>query len=371
MIDRPSPGPAGLPGLTDTRTLAVGARTTVLAARDATSGQRVAVKLSHDAQGAARLAAEARALGAIGPHPNVVTLHRTDRTDDDRSILVLELCEGSLADRVDEHGPLPVRTAIAVAVRIAGALETASRAGVVHGALAPHDLLVTRYDEVVVGGFGSASPDPTPAPGAPRRRVPTAADDVRGLAEVLGAIAPPVGDPSTAEARALDELLTRCLVAPSTGPGTPLEFAQRLRAIEHDAGWDPTPCRIGGVDATIGTGVGPDPEVVRRGRAAATTGLPPLRLDAFAAPTQRGGPQLRPRSEARIHLPPSGRFTRLTAGWDAPDGADGGEGRAGGATGRPSGAGEGGVRRGRARGPRGWIRGRRRRGRSGGGDARS
>src|ERR671932_741876 len=63
---------------------------------------------------------------------------------------------GTLKDRLLKRGPLPPRTAAAVALQIAEALWVAHRAGVVHRDIKPHNVLVTEAGNVEVGDFGIA-----------------------------------------------------------------------------------------------------------------------------------------------------------------------------------------------------------------------
>jgi hypothetical protein len=181
----PRDGPAGF---TDTEVIAESATATILRARDRTTGQPVALKLLRDPGDRATAgrdvdpgggaAVRVRALGTLGQHPNVVTLHRVERTPDGRTLLVLELCTGSLADGPRARALTAPQHAVAVALALAGAIETAHRAGIVHGDLRPEHVLVTRYGEVVLTGFASgAAPDAV-----------TVADDVHGLATTLAAL---------------------------------------------------------------------------------------------------------------------------------------------------------------------------------------
>src|SRR5919202_1602116 len=63
---------------------------------------------------------------------------------------------GTLKDRLLKRGPLPPRTAAAVALQIAEALWVAHRAGVVHRDIKPHNVLITAAGNVKVGDFGIA-----------------------------------------------------------------------------------------------------------------------------------------------------------------------------------------------------------------------
>lgn len=332
-----------LAGFTDVTSIARGSTATVLGARDATSGQPVAIKLLESLDGTtpdrASFEREVRALGAVSRHPNVVSLHRADLLPDGRPLLVLERCAGSLADRLVEEGPLPVRTVVGVGVALAGALETAHRAGIIHGDLKPSNVLVTRYGEVALADFGvaalrdaaaGAAVQPSgltllhAAPEVLAGAVATPASDVYSLAstlhELLTGQAPFVTtgeeDAETIRRRVLREpappvvvprvpaelrgLLQRALAKePGERPATPLELAQHLRAVERTVGWDPTPCRVGGADGGWRYPLDPGPIGSRRGRAAATTGLPPLHLGAppldDAAHAARHGRRAAPR----------------------------------------------------------------------------
>jgi serine/threonine protein kinase len=317
-----------LAGFTDVTTIARGSTAIVLRASDEVTGQIVAVKVlegrGDGAPDRASFEREARALGAISRHPNVVTLHRAELAEDGRPLLVLELCEGSLADRLGEEGPLPAEQVVSAGVVLAGALETAHRAGIVHGDLKPHNVLVTRYGEVALADFGVAAlraaatvpagePSAGPsgltllhaAPEVISGSPATATSDVYGLAStmfellvgqapfittgeedaetirrrVLTHPAPPIAVPAAPSA--LRELLLRALAKdPADRPTTALELAQRLRGIEQAAGWGVTPCRVGEDDGSWRSPLDAGPATARRGRAAAITGLPPLDLGA-------------------------------------------------------------------------------------------
>ena len=140
----------------------------------------------------AELDRELTTLAAISAHPNVVTLYRSFRAPDGSTVLVLESATRTLADQLAAEGARPPRAATAITVTVAGALETAHRAGVLHGAVSPDTVLFTRFGAPVVGGFGPAAgpatpdgPDAHTAPelleGAPK----SPASDVYGLASTL------------------------------------------------------------------------------------------------------------------------------------------------------------------------------------------
>ena len=130
---------------------------TVFEARDLDrGGNRVAVKLLHDATDPDRFVREARVLAAID-HPAVVRYVAHGR-DGDAPYLVMEWLDGEdLATRIS-RGPLTVVRAVALARRIAEGLGAAHRAGVVHRDVKPSNVFLPRgdLDSAKVLDFGVA-----------------------------------------------------------------------------------------------------------------------------------------------------------------------------------------------------------------------
>ncbi|QIN77180.1 Stk1 family PASTA domain-containing Ser/Thr kinase [Rubrobacter marinus] len=103
-----------------------------------------------------RFKREAQSAAALS-HPNIVSIY--DRGEDERGtyyIAMEYLPGGTLKDRILERGALPPRTAAAVALQIAEALQAAHAKGVVHRDIKPHNVLVTGSGDVKVGDFGIA-----------------------------------------------------------------------------------------------------------------------------------------------------------------------------------------------------------------------
>jgi hypothetical protein len=269
-----------VPGFTELEELADGGDTTVYRARDAVSGQAVTLELfgrpgAVTPEVTAHADEVTRILATLSRHPEVVTLHRRVTATDGRPVLVLERCAGSLADQ-RSRGPVEPRRVVAVGVTLAGALETAHRAGIVHGAVGPEHVLVTRYGEVRLTGFAAgttSSEDPV-----------AVAADVHGLTRTLAGL---LDDDAPSPPPLADLLVWALSEVPAERPRTPLELLHHLRQVERACGWELTASRIGGVDPLPGA----DTPTRRGDRAAAVTGLPPLgfrKLDPGPGPGRRG-----------------------------------------------------------------------------------
>ena len=141
------------------RSLGAGGMGEVYRARDTRLGREVAIKVvlddfAADADRVARFQREAKVLASLN-HPHIAALYGIEEADG-RHFLVMELVEGqTLADRL-VRGPLPVAEALAIAVQIADALETAHEKGIVHRDLKPANVKVTPDGMVKVLDFGLA-----------------------------------------------------------------------------------------------------------------------------------------------------------------------------------------------------------------------
>jgi len=120
-------------------------------AHDARLNRSVAVKIL--AQGT-RFEQEAKALGALN-HPNIVAVYDAGQ-DNGQFYIVSELVDGESLRALVEHGRIPVRKLIDIAVQIADALAAAHAVGIVHRDLKPENVMVTREGRVKVLDFGLA-----------------------------------------------------------------------------------------------------------------------------------------------------------------------------------------------------------------------
>lgn len=126
--------------------------------RESGTGRAVVLKvLDHAAPLYAHEALEREAgyLARLGTHPNIVTLYQQTTLADGRPALVLEACPSSVAEAARDQR-LGVPAAVSMAIKIAGALETIHRSGLVHCAVRPQNLLLTEFEEPVLADFSAA-----------------------------------------------------------------------------------------------------------------------------------------------------------------------------------------------------------------------
>jgi eukaryotic-like serine/threonine-protein kinase len=194
-----------VPGLADLRVLARGGYATVYRAVQQSIGREVAVKVENRTldsdRDQARFLREARAAGRMSSHPHVVDLFDIGVTADRHPYLIMELCDGSYAERM-RTSPLSAAEARDIGVKIADALADAHQLGVLHRDVKPANILYTHFGEPVLADFGLAvlaeHRDPTvslevltPAYAAPemfRHSPPSPSVDVYALCATLYAI---------------------------------------------------------------------------------------------------------------------------------------------------------------------------------------
>ena len=139
--------------------LGAGGMGEVYRARDSKLGRDVAIKIlpqvfTSDPERLARFEREARILAALN-HPHIGAIYGVEDAENVHA-LVLELVEGdTLAERL-RRAPVPVTDALAIALQIAEALESAHERGIIHRDLKPANVKITPDGKVKVLDFGLA-----------------------------------------------------------------------------------------------------------------------------------------------------------------------------------------------------------------------
>ncbi len=103
----------------------------------------------------------------LGAHPSVLTIHDWGHAPDGRPWIVTDRIPAETVDTVlKSQGGLDVERALHIGVLVAGALQTAHRAGIVHGDLSPDRLVFGARGEALVAEIGLAEFGSFPGLGA-------------------------------------------------------------------------------------------------------------------------------------------------------------------------------------------------------------
>ncbi|PJJ61567.1 serine/threonine-protein kinase [Compostimonas suwonensis] len=152
--------PPNLPGFSYLHVLGSGGFADVFLYEQNMPRRQVAVKVmlselvdSHVRQ---MFQAEANLMAQLSSHPSILTVFEASVAADGRPYLVMEYCSAGLSQRYRREA-IPVSEVLRVGIKIASAVETAHRAGVLHRDIKPSNILVTAYGHPVLSDFGIAS----------------------------------------------------------------------------------------------------------------------------------------------------------------------------------------------------------------------
>jgi serine/threonine protein kinase len=158
-VTEPSASAPKVPGLTGLTVLARGGYATVYRAEQESVGRPVAVKIENRTleteRDRRRFLREARAAGRMSGHPHVIDLFDAGVTADGHPYLIMELCEGTYAERM-RNNPLSAAEARDVGMKIADALADSHALGVLHRDVKPANILCSRFGEPALADFGLA-----------------------------------------------------------------------------------------------------------------------------------------------------------------------------------------------------------------------
>ncbi|WP_405159453.1 protein kinase [Nocardia sp. NBC_01499] len=150
-----------------------------------------------------RFLREEQAMGRLSGHPNIVDILQVDVTLSGLPFIVMPYCtRGSLEQVIRDQGPLTWADSLRAGVKLAGAIESAHRAQILHRDVKPANVLLSGYGEPqltdfgiarIPGGFQTSSSLITGSPAFTAPEVlkgddPTVRSDVYGLGATLFAL---------------------------------------------------------------------------------------------------------------------------------------------------------------------------------------
>ncbi|GAB2546550.1 serine/threonine-protein kinase [Brachybacterium huguangmaarense] len=158
MSPRPPSTPPALPGYEYLSLLGSGGFADVFCYRQERPQRDVAVKVMlsgvSDPEVRRLFESEANVMAAVSTHPSIVTIHQADVSADGRPYIVMEYCSRPNYGVRFRAERIAVAEALRVGVQIAGAVETAHRAGILHRDIKPANILVTAYNRPALTDFG-------------------------------------------------------------------------------------------------------------------------------------------------------------------------------------------------------------------------
>ena len=128
-------------------------------------------------------------MGLLSRHPFIVTVLASAFTSDHHPCIVMDFYEhGNYLLKLNREGPLSVQELLVLGVRMAGALETAHRHGVVHGDVKPQNIFLSEFGYPALGDFGIAALGGQPSDGTLSLSVHYAAPElIEGSTGAVGA----------------------------------------------------------------------------------------------------------------------------------------------------------------------------------------
>lgn len=156
----PTSTPPTLPGFTFIGPIGEGGFADVYSYEQKLPIRRVAVKVLKRGADGARLEmfhAEANVMAQLSGHPSIMPIYQADVSADGHPYLVMEYCPGPHLAQRFRREELSVAEVLEIGVKVASAVETAHRAGILHRDIKPHNILTNAYGAPLLTDFGIAS----------------------------------------------------------------------------------------------------------------------------------------------------------------------------------------------------------------------
>ncbi len=149
--------PPVIAGFTYLSDLGAGGYSTVYLFEQQMPRREVAVKVMNadvEDRTASRFESEANLMARVSSHPAILSIYGAGVSTDGHPFLVMEYGPPPQLGAILREGPLNVPESLSTAIQIAGAVETAHRAGIVHRDIKPANILFTTYRRPVLSDFG-------------------------------------------------------------------------------------------------------------------------------------------------------------------------------------------------------------------------
>ncbi|WP_102509435.1 serine/threonine protein kinase [Sanguibacter massiliensis] len=153
--------PPHIPGYEYVKLLGLGGFADVFEYRQDLPSRSVAVKVllasSLDDETRVRFSTEANLMAQLSHHPSIVTIHHADISADGRPYLVMEYCSRPGIGARYRTERITVQETLRTGIRLASAVESAHRLGILHRDIKPANILTTDFGYPALTDFGIAA----------------------------------------------------------------------------------------------------------------------------------------------------------------------------------------------------------------------